>query len=149
MEVHLSAGCRMSSRIAGGDDGVQDTTGALGQGTDSSIQENSPEGACKRRASRGEDRSVLPPDREPQLSADDYPIGFADARHDHSLLSGMVSDALHRPAAVHGLDVLHLKLLPGFAKGIVSQEMATIPAVSAAADGIGNWADNYEYASRA
>ena len=41
--------------------------------------------------------------------------------HDHSLLSGLVSDALHRPAAVHGVDVFDFQLLPGFAARTISR----------------------------
>src|SRR5712692_11669467 len=117
MEVRLFAGRRMPGRAAGGDDRIQDATGTLGQGVDSGLQEDTPQGACERRLAKGENRSVVSPDRQLQLSAHDRALGFAVAGHDYSLLSGMVSDALYRPAPVHGFDVLHFQLLSGFAKG--------------------------------
>src|SRR5208282_1039441 len=85
----------------------------------------------------------------PQLSTDDRALGLADARHDYSLLSGMVPDALYRPAPVHGFDILHFQLLPGFAERIVSEKLAAIAALPALVDGFGNRADGHEYACRA
>ena len=41
MEVYLSAGCRVSSRIASGDDRLQDAAGTLGERTDSDCEKNS------------------------------------------------------------------------------------------------------------
>src|ERR1700746_2164487 len=117
MEVCLSAGRRMSGRVAGGDDRGQDAAGALGQGVYPGFQENTPQSARERRISIRENRSLLSSNGEPQLSADDLAFRFVDARHDYSLLPGMVSDALHRPAPVHGFDVLHFQLLSGFAEG--------------------------------
>ena len=46
---------------------------------------------------------------------------LAAAGDGHSLLPGLVSDALHRSAAVHGVDVFDLQLLPGFAEGTLSR----------------------------
>ncbi len=69
----------------------------------------------------GEDRGVVPPDGEPELSADDHALGAAAAGDDHSLLPGLVPDDVHRRAAVSGFDVFHLKLLPGLAEGAVTQ----------------------------
>src|ERR1700686_2081826 len=105
MEVCLSPGRRMSGRVAGGDDRIQDAAGALGQGVDPGLQENTPQGARERRISSREDRGLLSPDGEPQLSADDRAVGFTDACNDYSLLPGMVPDALYRPAPVYGVDV--------------------------------------------
>src|SRR5882762_2714026 len=149
MEVCLSAGRRVSGRVAGRDDRIQDTTSALGQGFDPGLEENTPPGVSERRISIRENRSVLSPDGKPQLSADDRAFGFADARHDYSLLPGMVPDALHRPAPVHGFDVLDFELVSGFAKGTVSEKLAAIAALPANINGSGNRADSNQYACRA
>src|SRR5437016_3762218 len=149
MEVCLSAGRRMSGRVARGDDCTQDAAGALGQGVDPGLEENTPPGASEQRISIREDRSLLSPDGQPQLSADDRAFGFADARHDYSLLSGMVPDALYRSAPVHGFDVLHFQLLSGFAKGTVSEKLAAIAPLPAIVNGSGNRADSNQYACRA
>src|SRR5438105_6023717 len=100
MEVCLSAGRRMSGRVARGDDRIQDAASALGQGFDPGLEENTPPGASEQRISIREDRSLLSSNGEPQLSADDRALGLYDARHDYSLLPGMVPDALHRSAPV-------------------------------------------------
>src|ERR1700674_1689747 len=149
MEVCLSAGRRMPGRVAGRDDRIQDAAGALGQGFDSGLEENTSQGVSEQRISIRENRSLLSSNGEPQLSADDRAFRFADARHDHSLLPGMVPDALHRPAPVHGFDVLHFQLLSGFAEGAVSETLATIFALPAAVNGSGNRADDYAYPCRA
>ena len=52
--------------------------------------------------------------------ADDRALRAAVARDDHPLLSGLVSDALHRPAAVHGVHVFDFEFLPGLAERTVS-----------------------------
>src|SRR5271170_7298622 len=144
MEVRLSAGRRVPGRVARGNDRLQDAAGALGQGVDPGLEENTSAGAEERRIAAPENRSRVSPDRQPQLSADDRALGFADARHDHSLLPGMVPDALHRPAPVHGVDVLHFQFLSGFAERIVSKKLAAIAALPALADVAGNWPDGHE-----
>src|ERR1700682_5620854 len=149
MEVCLSAGRRMSGRVTGGDDRIQDAAGALGEGFDPGFQKNPPQGVSEQRISIRENRSLLSPDGEPQLSADDRAFGLADARHDYSLLPGMVPDALHRPAPVHGFDLLHFQFLSGFAKGTVSETLAAVAALPAIVDGSWNRADGHQYARRA
>src|ERR1700674_1454071 len=103
MEVCLSAGRRVPGRVAGRNDRIQDAAGALGQGVDPGFEENTPPGVSERRISIRENRSLLSSNGEPQLSADDRALGLYDARHDYSLLPGMVPDALYRPAPVHGV----------------------------------------------
>src|SRR5271163_4965573 len=100
MEIRLSAGRRMPRRTARGNDRIQDTAGALGQGIDPGLEENTAPCAKERRLAARENRGCLSLNRQPQLSADDRALGLADARHDHSLLPGMVPDAVHRPAPV-------------------------------------------------
>src|SRR5258708_1737973 len=148
MEVCLSAGRRVSGRVAGGDDRIQDAASALGQGVDPGLEENTPPGVSEQRISIREDRSFLSSDGQPQLSADDRAFGFADARHDYSFLPGMVPDALYRPAPVHGFDLLHFQFLSGFAEGTVSKKLAPITALPAPVNGPGNRADSHEYACR-
>src|ERR1039458_500341 len=148
MEVSLFTGRGMPRRVASGDDRVQDAAGALGQGADSSLQENTSQSIRKQLIAAPEDRSRVSPDGQPQLSADDRAFGLAVARHDYSLLPGMVPDALHRPALVHGFDVLHFQLLPGFAEGIVSEKLAAIAALLATLDVPRNRIDSHEYARR-
>src|SRR5579864_4336486 len=121
MEVHLPAGCGVSGGVAGGDDGIQDAAGALGQGADPDGEENSAAGAAQRCAVPYQGGGVVSPDGEPELSADGDAFGAAAAGDDHPLLSGLVSDAVYRPAAVCGLDVFHLQLLSGLATRAFSQ----------------------------
>ena len=87
-------------------------------------KENSAARAAQRRAAAHQDRSLVSPDGEHQLSADDYAFGAAASGDDHPLLSGMVPDALHRPAAIHGVDVFHFEFLSGLAARTVSPELA-------------------------
>ncbi len=47
-------------------------------------------------------RSLVSPDREPQLSADDRPQRASDAGHDHPQLAGPAADAADRSSALHG-----------------------------------------------
>src|SRR5271163_1574573 len=148
MEVCLSAGCRMSSRAAGGDDRIQNAAGALGQGTDPGLQENTAQSTKERRTASRENRSLLSPDRQPQLSTDDRALGLADACHDYSFLSGMVPDALHRPPIVHGIHVLDFELLSGLAKRTVPKKLAAIASLLASANGSRNWADHHQHARR-
>src|SRR6267378_1983288 len=146
MEVCLSAGRRMPRRVTGGDDRIQDAAGTVGQRVDSGFQEDTSSGAGERCAPSRENRSLLSPDSKPQLSADDRAFRFADARHDYSFLPGMVPNALHRPAPVHGFDLLHFQFLSGFAKGTVSETLAAIAALPATIDGSRNRADGHQYA---
>src|SRR5579862_8556799 len=105
MEVYLFAGCGMSRRTARGDDCIQDAAGALGERPDSDGEKDSATGTAQRCSVAYQDRGLVSPDGELELSADDYAFGIAAAGHGHSLLSGLVSDAIHRLAPVHGVDV--------------------------------------------
>src|ERR1039457_4645736 len=149
MEVRLSAGCRVSRRVAGGNDRLQDAAGALGQRVDPGVEENTSPSVKERRIATSKNRSLVSPDGHPQLSADDRAVGFADARHDHSFLPGMVPDALHRSAPVHGFDLLDFQLLPGFAKRTVSEKLAALAALPAFIDGSRNRPDHHQYDCRA
>src|SRR5712664_2060008 len=145
MEVYLYAGRGMSGGIAGRDDGLQDPAGAVGERVDSDGKEDSAARAQKSCSVAHQDRSVVSPDGESQLSADDHALGAAAAGDGHPLLSGMVSDAVQRPAAVHGLDVFHLQFLPGLAAGAFPSKLAAGVFVSAVSDGTWDWTDHYEH----
>src|SRR5271157_5240716 len=132
MEVQISAGCGVSGRVADRDDGLQDATGTLGQRPDSMRQERPAKGAECQRIASGEDGGLVPPDGQPQLSPDDRPQYVALAGHGDPFLSGLVSDALHRPASLPGLDVLHLQLLSDVAERAVPQDLASDIPLSAA-----------------
>src|ERR1700674_3869719 len=121
MEIYLFARCRMPGRATSRNDGIQNAAGAVGKGIDPSLQENIAASLCQQRLTRSESRSLVPPDRESQLSTDDRALGSTFAGDDHSVLSGMVPDALYRPAFVHGFDIFHFEFLHGFAKRIVSK----------------------------
>ena len=73
-----------------------------------------PARSAQRRSLPREARSLLSPHREYQLSADGHSLRASAAGHDYPLLSGLVSDAVHRSPAVPGFDVFDLQLLPGF-----------------------------------
>src|SRR5208283_3396634 len=131
MEVCLSSGCRMSGGTAGRDDGLQNPAGALGKGLDSGLEEDTPASLEERRFAPPENRSLVSPDGQPQLSADDRALGFAHACHDHSFLPGMVPDAVYRPSPLHGFDVFDFQLLSGFAERTFSKELVSVAVVPA------------------
>src|ERR1700704_7095773 len=58
----------------------------------------------------------------------------------------MVSDALHRPAIVHGVHILDLKFLSGLAERALPENMAAGAPFSTSVNGIGNRTDHYQYA---
>ena len=79
--------------------------------------------------------SVVSPDREHQLSADDRAVDAAAAGDGHPLLSGMVSDAVHRHPAVSCVDLFDLQLLSGLAERTFSSHLVSHVYVPAGADG--------------
>src|SRR6202050_2886868 len=138
----------MPGGVAGGDDRIQDPAGALGQGPDPDWKEDPATCHAQRCAAAHQDRSLVSPDRESQLSADDCAFSADLTGHDHPLLSGMVSDALHRLAIVHGIDVFDFELLPGFTARAFSQELAARTALSAVPYGSWHRIDHHEHESR-
>ncbi len=94
-------------------------------------------------------RGVLSSHGKYQLSADGAAVDCDDAGDDHPLLSGMVSDAADRSAAVSGIDVFGVFVLPGFPKRIVSRQVVSRVALFAVCDGARrNWSDIDEFESR-
>ena len=97
-----------------------------------------------KRQPQGENRSLVPPYGQPQLSADDFAFRAAAAGDGHPLLPGMVPDALHRRAPVHGLHVLDLEFLPGLAKGAVPAALVANVPLPALPDGARDWPDHHQ-----
>src|SRR5205823_6547230 len=110
-------------------------------------QEGPSQGPEKQSTAACEDRSLVSPDGESQLPADDRTFSAAFARHDHSLLSGLVSDVVHRPASVHGLDILHLQFLSCVSTRTVSENLAESVLVPSSFNGLGNRSDHHQYKS--
>src|SRR5258708_37938686 len=100
MEVRLSAGCGMPGRTPHRNDRIQNPASALGQGPDPDWEENTSPRAQERSAVSGEAGSLVSPDRKPELSAHGHSLGAAVAGHGHSLLPGLVSDAVYRHSLV-------------------------------------------------
>src|SRR5579863_9969213 len=115
----------MPGGVARRDDRVQNAAGALGQRVDADREENPAEGPAQRCPAAYQDRSLVSPDGEHQLSADDHAFRSSASRDDHSLLPGLVPDALYRPTVVHGIDLLHFKLLPGLAARTLPPKLAS------------------------
>src|SRR5437764_12733396 len=109
MEVQISSGRGMPGGAADRDDGVQNPAGALGQRADPDGQENSAQGIQEQGPVPGEGGSVLSPEREPELSADDCPFNAAHASDDYSLVRRLVPAAGNRPAALSGVHIFYLQ----------------------------------------
>src|SRR6185369_8234021 len=71
-----------------------------------------------------------------------------DASHDHPLLSGMVSDVVHRSAAVHGIHFFYLEFLPGFAESIVPADVASGTFISSVSYGAGDRLNHHQHPCR-
>src|SRR6185369_8530228 len=118
----------------------------LGERIDSDRQKDSAKSAQERSAISCKAGGLLSPDGEPQLPLDDRALGAAASGHDYPLLSGLVSDALHRFAAVSGVNLLDFQLLSGFAARTVSQNLAARASLSAIFDGARGWPDDHQHA---
>ena len=92
-----------------------------------------------------EGRGLVPPDGQYQLSADDCPQRPPDAGHDFALLSGLVSDALHRPALVHGLNVFDFEFLSRIAKRALPKNLASDISLLTAINGTRHRAYCHQY----
>ena len=73
-----------------------------------------------------------------QLSADDCSGHHAAACDDRAFLPGLVADAVDRPAAIPGLELLDLRILSGVAAGALSQGLGAHGALSAVHHGRGH-----------
>src|SRR5208282_2494956 len=130
------------------DDRLQDAAGTLGQRPNPDVKENLAPRFEERRTLAHQARSLVPPHRQHQLPADDRPLGAAHAGNGHPLLSGLVPDAAHRSAALHGLDLLHLVLLPGVAEGAIPAPLVSNLPLSALPDVAWHWAHHHQHARR-
>src|ERR1017187_1082004 len=113
------------------------------------LQERLAQGVTGQRLTAREDRSLVPSDGQPKLSAHDHPQHAVDAGYGNPLLPGVVSDAVHRPAPVHGFDVLHFQLLPSISEGAVPEELAADIPLLAATHGSGYRIDHNQHEGRA
>src|SRR6476620_4213310 len=101
----------MPGGAADRDDGVQNPAGPLGQGLDPDREENSAKSFQEQSSVPREGGSVLSPEREPELSADDCSFHAAHAGHDYPVVWRLVPDAGDRSAAVHGINVFYFQFL--------------------------------------
>src|SRR6476469_6088522 len=115
----------MPGGAANRDDGVQNPASTLGQGLDPDGQKDSAQGLQEQSSVPGEGGSVLSPEREPELSADDCAFHAADAGHDYPVLWWLVPDAGNRSAALSGIDIFHFQLLSRLTKRTFSATLAT------------------------
>src|SRR5439155_15003117 len=98
-------------RASRGHEQLQSAASPLGQGLDANRKENPAESLEIRRALARQNRSLLPPNRQHQLPADDPAFHHVAARNDRAFLSGLVSDAGDRPTTLPRLHLFHLQLL--------------------------------------
>src|SRR5579864_9233468 len=114
----------MPGGITDRDDGVQNAAGTLGQGVDPDGQENPAQSFQEQSAVPSKGGSVLSPEREPELSADDCSFHAAHAGHDYPVVWRLVPDAGDRPAIVSGIDIFYFQFLSGVTKRTFSTTLA-------------------------
>ena len=93
----------------------------MGKGLDSDRQEDSAARDEERSAVAHEAGSLVSPDSEYQLSADDCAERAADAGDDYSQLAGLYPDAADRSAVVYGEHDVGVNVLPGEPEGAISK----------------------------
>ena len=135
LEISLPAGHRVRLRAARGNERLQGAAGALGQGPDADGEKNSAARAALGRARAGQGRSRLPPHRQHQLSVHGGSLDAAAAGHDRAFLSGLVPDAVHRPAAVHRVELLDFRFLSRVAARPLSEDLEALDPLHAVRDG--------------
>ncbi len=138
LAIPLFARDRLPLRTARGDERLQVAAGALGQGLDADGKENPAAGDARRCSHGGEGRGVFPSDGQHQLSADDFHVDDFAAGDDRAVLSGMVSGAGDRSAAVSGVDLLDFVVLSRGRARPLSQNLEAHVLVFAVRDGGGH-----------
>src|SRR5689334_11734084 len=138
MEVSLPAAHRLPRRTSSGDEFIQEPASPMGEGPDSNCNQIASSNSQKFAPMENQGRSILPPHSEYFLPPDDCAFVPASAGHDRPVQPGLVSDALHRSAAMAGFDSFGLNFLFDFAKGALSglENAAEVPAFP---DVRGNW----------
>src|SRR5580692_12858625 len=139
----------MPGRTASGNDSLQDPASSLGERADPDQQKDSAPGAQERSEIPREARGLVSPDCKSQLSVDDCALGGGRAVKNKTLLPGLVPDAVHRSAAIHGVDLFDLDFLSGLAARVISRQVVSRPALSSLSDGSRNRPHRHQYASRA
>src|ERR1700722_10840251 len=129
----------MRFRVAGGYERLQSPAGPLGQGTDANGEENPSQSFPLEVPMAREGRSVFPPHGEYFLSTDGGAVNDAAAGDDRAFLSGLVSDAGDRLAAVSRVDLLHLQFLSGGAARNSPENLVARDFVHAVCNGHGHW----------
>src|SRR5258706_16257934 len=113
----------MCQRAPRGHERFQSATSPLGQGPDANRKKNPAASLSFKRALARQSRSLLPSHRKRQLSVDGALLRDASSRDDRALLSRLVSDAAHRPAALSSFHLLDFQLLSRRAKRTSPQNL--------------------------
>ncbi len=82
-----------------------------------------------------------------QTGKKNHAVGTPASGHDYSFLPRLVSDALHRFAIIHGVDIFDFEFLPGIPARTVSAALAAGTGVPSFSDGARNWADDHQHQS--
>ena len=117
----------------------------MGKGFDSDLKKDFAQRDEKRSAVSSEGGSLVPPDGEFELSLNGGALGAVAASDDHPFLPGLVSDGLHRSAAVHGIHFFDFQLLSSVPAGVISEELAPSTSLSSLFDGVGNRLNGHQY----
>src|SRR4029077_15943146 len=110
----------------------------MGKRIDADGEEDFAAGDARGRAGSGEGGGVFSSDGEHQLSAYGISVDHFAARDGGAVLSGMVSGADDRPAAVRGVDVLDFGILSFGGARALSKNLETHVSLSALRDGGGH-----------
>src|SRR5436305_13352709 len=120
VEISLSPAHCLPGRAARRNEFVQEPAGALGEGSDSNGHQAFAPHHEEQAPLEDQGRGVFPFDRQHLLSVDDRALFPAVAGHDREIQPGLVSDALHRPAALAGIYSFAVDVLSDLAEGTVS-----------------------------
>src|SRR5207237_1067894 len=119
---------------------------ALGQGADTGGAETAPPDSPRAAAVARQGRGVSAPHTEYFLPTDAGGLGADAAGDDRALLYGRASDGVPRPAAHHGVVLVHLGVLHRGIPRTVSQALEALGVSAAHADGGGRGADDHQHA---
>src|SRR5580700_2055596 len=129
----------MRFRVAGGYERLQSPAGSLGQRIDANGEENSAQSLPVELAMAREGRSIFSPHGEYFLSTDGGAVDDAAAGDDRAFLSGLVSNAGDRLAAISRVDLLHLQFLSGGTARNSPENLVARDFVHAVCNGHGDW----------
>src|SRR5436305_5005581 len=131
MEISLSAAHRLSRRTSRGNELLQEPAGAMGEGPRPDRNQVASANPVEQAAMENQNRGVFSSDGEHFISADDRAVVSASSGDDRPIQSGLVPNAVHRPAPVARIDGLCFHFLPDLPKRALSRlaSAAEIPAV--------------------